>query len=55
MQHLSYAKLRLKAEELRIPNWPRLRKGQLAVFIQKKTQAFAAECAVNSLAGGNDE
>lgn len=37
------SQLRVKAEELRIDNYPRMRKEELETEIQKKEQAIAAE------------
>lgn len=38
-----FSQLRVKAEELRIDNYPRMRKEELETEIQKKEQAIAAE------------
>ena len=37
------SQLRVRAEELRIDNYPRMRKSQLETEIQKKEQAITAE------------
>jgi hypothetical protein len=37
------SQLRVRAEELRINNYPRMRKSELETEIQKKEQAIAAE------------